>query len=323
MKCVQLECMLDDEGVPTMRVFVPESLNTCCSGRIGSCDRITYTASEKTGFVKRDVKAGECNTKFNVASDDLEYTNILNLYEESDDGLVVRDETEWRLKCKYPRAALKTVMYDTSRQVRNVTNDGVIPMKLEIFTPGYEALIPPPAIFKLKERVHVQASMPTHDELTLFPLKCWATDGKDPAGTLVKSMIDNGCDIEGTLNREPETTPVHSRFSFEAFRFKDVGSCKVYLHCDLLICATGDAKSRCAEGCKPGGRRRRSTSTEGSFISTQKVTFGPLLVGDNQQDAKTDVDGVTRMSRLKQVGEQLNKMMNNMRRGRRAFRHLF
>ena len=42
--------------------------------------------SERAGFVQRDVKAGECNTKFNVASDDLEYTNILNLYEESDDG---------------------------------------------------------------------------------------------------------------------------------------------------------------------------------------------------------------------------------------------
>ena len=60
-----------------------------------------------------------------------------------------------------------------------------------------------------------------------------------------------------------------------------------------------------------------------AFSRSQKVTCGPLLVGDNQQDAKTDVDGVTRMSRLKQVGEQLNKMMNNMRRGRRAFRHLF
>ena len=43
-------------------------------------------ASDRPGFVQRDVKAGECNTKFNVASDDLEYTNILNLYEESDDG---------------------------------------------------------------------------------------------------------------------------------------------------------------------------------------------------------------------------------------------
>ena len=37
--------------------------------------------------MKRDVRAGECSTKFNVASDDLEYSNILNLYEESDDGM--------------------------------------------------------------------------------------------------------------------------------------------------------------------------------------------------------------------------------------------
>lgn len=323
VKCVQLECMLDDEGVPTMRVFVPESLNTCCSGRIGSCDRITYEASDKTGFVKKDVKAGECNTKFNVASDDLEYTNILNLYEESDDGTVVRDETEWRLKCKYPRNQLKTVMFDTSRRVRNVTNDGVIPMKLEIFDANYVQLLPSPSVFKLKERVYVQASMPTHEELTLFPLKCWATDGKEPTGKPMKTLIVNGCDMESTLMRERETTPVHSRFSFDAFRFKDVGSCKVYVHCDLLICAANDPNSRCSQGClPPTGRRRRSTS-EGSFISTQSVTVGPLLVGDTQHDSKTDIDGVSRMERLQEVGKKLSQMMLNMRRGRRAFRERF
>lgn len=321
IKCVQLECMLDDEGVPTMRVYVPESLNTCCSGRIGSCDKITYMASDRPGFVQRDVKAGECNTKFNVASDDLEYTNILNLYEESDDGTVVRDETEWRLKCKYPRSQLKSVMYDTSRRVKNVTNDGVIPMKLEIFDFGYENLMPSPAIFKLKERVHVQASMPTHDELTLFPLKCWATDGADPAGSPVKTLIVNGCDVEPTIKRERETTPVHSRFSFDAFRFKDVGSCKVYVHCDLLICAAGDPASRCSQGCL-ANRLRRSAS-EGSFLSEQSLTVGPILVGDMQHDAKTEVDGVSRMVRLQQVGKKLSQMMLNLRRGRRAFRGTF
>jgi len=327
IKCVQLECMLDDEGVPTMRVFVPESLNTCCSGRIGSCDRIAYQPSERAGFVQRDVKAGECNTKFNVASDDLEYTNILNLYEESDDGTdfpVVRDETEWRLKCKYPRAQLKSVMYDTSRRVRNVTNDGMIPMKLELFDSEYEAVLPSPAIFKLKERVHVQASMPTHDKLTLFPVKCWATDGADPAGTPVKTLIVNGCDVEPTIKRERETTPVHSRFSFDAFRFKDVGSCKVYVHCDLLICAANDPGSRCSQGCIANRKKRSLSESDGSFLSTRSLTVGPILIGDTlQEDSKTSVDGVSRMIRLKEVGKKLSEMMLNMRRGRRAFRTRF
>lgn len=324
IKCVQLECMLDAEGVPTMRVFVPESLNTCCSGRIGSCDRISYVPSEKPGFVQKDVKAGECDTKFNVASDDLEYTNILNLYEESDDGLVVRDETEWRLKCKYPRNQLKTVMYDTFRRVRNVTNDGTIPMRLELFDVGYKNLLPSPAIFKLKERVHVEAAMPTHDALTLFPVKCWATDGADPAGAPVKTLIVNGCDVEPTVKRERETTPVHSRFSFEAFRFKDVGSCKVYVHCDLLICAAGDPQSRCSQGCIDNSHRRRRSITQGSFLSSQSVTVGPILVGDNQVDAeKTEVN--SRMLRLQAVGNRLKMMMVNMKRnrGRRAFRGRF
>ena len=65
--------------------------------------------------------------------------------------------------------------------------------------------------------------MPTHEELTLFPLKCWATDGADPAGSPMKTLIVNGCDVEPSIKREPETTPVHSRYSFEAFRFAKNG----------------------------------------------------------------------------------------------------
>jgi hypothetical protein len=50
------------------------------------------------GFLQKDIKAGECGTSFAVSEKNLEYGNVLNLYEESDDGLIIRDETEWRLK---------------------------------------------------------------------------------------------------------------------------------------------------------------------------------------------------------------------------------
>lgn len=310
-KCVQLDCMLDDEGVPTMRVFVPNALKSCCSGRIGSCDKIDFTDSSRTGFVQRDVKAGECNTKFNVAEEDLEYTNVLNLFELSDNEMVVRDETEWRLKCTFPRTQLQTVMYDTNRRVLNVTNAGLIPMKLEIFDCAYEEVMPSPAIFGLKERVCVQASMPTHDELEIFPLKCWTTHGESPDGEIRKDLIVNGCDVEGTLNREKDNSPVKSRFSFEAFRFMDVGSCKVYVHCDLLICAANDPGSRCAQGCV----NRMKRSLGGSYISSQSVTVGPIIIGDVQKDESKLMIHGTRMQRLTAVGQKLNMMMMNLRRG--------
>ena len=52
----------------------------------------------------------------------------------------------------------------------------------------------------------------------------------------------------------------------------------------------------------------------------QSVTVGPILVGDMQHDSKTELDGVSRMVRLQEVGKKLSQMMLNLKRGRRAFR---
>jgi len=326
--CVQLECFLNDEGVPTMRIFIPNLLNTCtpnsCQGRIGpskECDKVAYTDSEREGFMKKDVQAGECGTKFKVAAKDLEYTNVLNLFELSDDETIVRGETEWRLKCTYPREQLKTTSFDTNRKVDNITEPGHIPNVLEIFDCDYEAARPSgPFIYALKDKVCVQASMPTHDDLELFPVKCWATVGSDPAANKRKDLIVNGCGVEDTLTLDDAKTPVKKRFSFDAFRFMDEGTCKVYVHCDLLICDAGDANSRCKKGCVESRKKRSITNASGiggSFLSSKMVTIGPIIVGDTQKDAHLFIKGIDRMARLKAVGQKLN-WLTRMRQGRKS-----
>jgi hypothetical protein len=248
--------------------------------------------------------------------DNLEYTNSLYLLQLSDDDTVVRDESEWRLQCNYPRQQMQSTLYETFSKVHNTTRNGFIDMKLEIYDCAYLELKPSPAIFKLKDRVCVQASMSTHDRLKLFPLKCWATTGRESDGVPSKLLIDNGCDVETTLRREPDTTPVHSRFSFDAFRFKD-GTCKVYVHCDLLICAANDPSSRCSQGCLRDGSRAKRSINQGMYLSTKRVMIGPVVIGDTlPETSDRNVDGTNRANRLEDVGAKLAKMMQNLRESR-------
>ena len=71
---------------------------------------------------------------------------------------VIRDETEWNLKCRYPREDRKTVVYETRTGVKNVSNVGVIPIDMKIFNAQYSFPLPSPSVFKLRDRVYVQVS---------------------------------------------------------------------------------------------------------------------------------------------------------------------
>ena len=73
---------------------------------------------------------------------------------------VIFDESKWHLECSYPREDIKTVVYETSSGMKNVSDFGQLPVEMAIFNAQYTAkLVPIPAIFKLGARVHVQVSL--------------------------------------------------------------------------------------------------------------------------------------------------------------------
>lgn len=56
-------------------------------------------------------------------------------------------------------------------------------------------------------------------------------------------------------------------------------------------------------------------SLGGSYISSQSVTVGPIIIGDVQKDESKLMIHGTRMQRLAAVGQKLNMMMMSLRRG--------
>ena len=73
---------------------------------------------------------------------------------------VIFDESKWHLECSYPREDIKTVVYETSSGMKNVSDFGQLPVEMAIFNSQYTAkLVPILAIFKLRARVHVQVCL--------------------------------------------------------------------------------------------------------------------------------------------------------------------
>jgi len=333
--CPQVECLLDDNGVPTMRVMLHESIYSETRPAIGICSDMTFNPlpadAKKPGYFYTDIQAGQCGTLFYVFEKDLEYSNVLNLFQESDNGMVIRDEAEFKLKCSYPRKDLKTTIFHPSRRVSDVSSTGVVPMEMEIFNEDFTTMLPKPPIFPLRARIHVQASMATYDKLELFPQNCWTTPGSDPEGAVRKDLIANGCPRERTLETHLPQTPVHTRFSFEAFRFHG-GNCTVYIHCELLICKANNPESSCTKGCQEGrssssSSRSKRSAPAGSFFMSGRVSSGSLIVADvwtpevSRTIARNIVstgslgDSVDRTSRLDKVGRRLAIMMQSIKRG--------
>jgi len=164
----------------------------------------------------------------------------------------------------------------------------------------------------------------THDELTLYASKCWATYHREPNSRPMRELI-NSCDTTETVRRGATNSPLEQRFSFDAFRFNVQGqnnnkkTCEVFVHCDLLICKTGDANSRCNE-CNYRRRGKRSAlssqSTDGSFISKESLTVGPFIISETRPGYPASADGLDRMNRLDAVGQRLSEMMQQMRNKR-------
>ena len=80
----------------------------------------------------------------------------------------------------------------------------------------------------------------------------------------------------------PATQVAIYRFKTEAFKF--IGKYPfVFVHCHIRICDATDSKSRCAQGCLRGERKRRDviTSSETDADKLYPLAQGPLMLADD------------------------------------------
>ncbi|KAI8513894.1 hypothetical protein Bbelb_082180 [Branchiostoma belcheri] len=100
------------------------------------------------------------------------------------------------------------------------------------------------------------------DNLELLALHCLATPSTDPDDSPSVSIIQDGCDIDTTLQLNTElSNDMALYYSIQSFTFPNVvDPSLVYIHCTMVVCFKDDPDSRCSEGCTPARRRRRAVS---------------------------------------------------------------
>lgn len=138
------------------------------------------------------------------------------------------------------------------------------------------------SLYKLGEVVTLQISgdnslLPSIT-LAASPMNCYSTSDGINANKyyLVSDRCpsDPTCTVQQTSNRSMDV-------SFEAYKYKNLESSRVYLHCEILLClSTGSVDPRC-QGCPNKKRRRRSILTDGKDFKV--MTVGPIEIVNPEQ----------------------------------------
>lgn len=89
------------------------------------------------------------------------------------------------------------------------------------------------------------------------------------------NIIQHGCLQDSTLQTYPTTDRRLQRFSFHAFKFKDVPG--VYLSCDVVICHNRTSANRCAQGCLSSRQKRDIHNSDSASLAV-----GPILLNKNK-----------------------------------------
>ncbi|XP_019634953.1 PREDICTED: ZP domain-containing protein-like [Branchiostoma belcheri] len=127
------------------------------------------------------------------------------------------------------------------------------------------------------------------DNLELFARDCVSTPTTSPDHSTRVNIIDDGCQVDQTLQKDPALSNDKAQYySVAAFTFPNaLDSSLVYFHCTMIICFKDDPDSRCKQGCiLPAARPRRAVSdgTEGrvrresSRDQAVDITRGPFQV---------------------------------------------
>ncbi|XP_078687686.1 uncharacterized protein LOC144919908 [Branchiostoma floridae x Branchiostoma belcheri] len=266
--------------------------------------RATYTETEVT------IRTGlqECGTTQESSDDKLIFSNEAFGSPVVQDNGAVRGATFSKsFQCEFVSQFVisqeQNILFNIppSRvQVVNAENQFTFEMHMfpsVDFTETYKSADYPVQVSP-SDQVHFGLSVNSPlDNLELFALHCLATPSDDPEASPSVNIIQDGCDIDTTLQlNNARSGDMASYYSIQSFTFPNVDDPSlVYIHCTMVVCFKDDPDSRCSEGCIPATRRRRAVSDMSEARvrraserdETVTISQGPLKVvrGEKQASA--------------------------------------
>ncbi|TDH17486.1 hypothetical protein EPR50_G00008900 [Perca flavescens] len=217
------------------------------------------------------VPLNACGTQIEEDDENLIFKNEITTVDSTEYLITRKNQLEVQFYCQYPKHGNVTLGFTAHR--RNVT----------VWEKGF-------GTFTYQFEFYPNAQFQTQIDPNDYPLEAAPYDNPNYWPTY--PIIDNGCNVDPTVEIH---SPAHQRqfqFSMEAFKFIGLHD-QVYISCSVLICAAGSPSSRCSQGCLNSTsaghqhhRRRReaATQTVRHFISQ-----GPLRLRRAAESYKSPV----------------------------------
>ncbi|CAI9606326.1 unnamed protein product [Staurois parvus] len=219
-----------------------------------------------------EVPLTSCGTLKKVVDHTISYTNSISA---STVGVITRHrQLQVIVTCELGKDSIAEIMYVTEDDIiQEYTGSGDYDVSLAFYptedfsTPVQDS----PYFIELDETVFLQATVQSSDaNLTVFVDTCFASpqaNFQSPNYDLIRS----GCIKDDTYNNI-QSGSGYARFTFSAFKFLNIHP-SLYLQCQLVICDSNDAGSRCDQGCIT--RERRDL---GSKVWRTNAVVGPILL---------------------------------------------
>ncbi|XP_075011498.1 CUB and zona pellucida-like domain-containing protein 1 [Calonectris borealis] len=212
-----------------------------------------------------------CGTTKKDEGQSITYTNIISLSKTS--SIITRQKSiEIIAKCKMENNSTLEVIYITKNNIiQNTAAVGRYNVSMSFYDSDSfsKPVLQSPYYVDLNQTLFAQVSLHSTDpNLLVFVDTCIASPQPD-FGSLAYDLIRSGCNKDDTVVTYPPIEH-YGRFKFNAFRFlRSFPS--VYLQCDILICDSNNANSRCTEGCI--SRHKRAIS---SYTWKTNTVVGPI-----------------------------------------------
>jgi hypothetical protein len=125
----------------------------------------------------------------------------------------------------------------------------------------------PPVEIESNQKVFIQITLKAK-LFQVVPVDCWASSEKEFTSDLLYDLVKNGCPVEDSFKFHDGDDDVERKSQF-SFKFQEVQTKQVYLHCKINLCDPTDDDGKCKTDCK----KRRSVKHD-----LKKVSAGPFLV---------------------------------------------
>ncbi|XP_078694923.1 uncharacterized protein LOC144923909 isoform X2 [Branchiostoma floridae x Branchiostoma belcheri] len=300
---VNVDCHQDYMTVTFPRAALTE-VNVETMHLLNDSCRATYTETEVT------LRTGlqECGTTQESSEDKIIFSNeAFGSPVEQDNGAVRGATFRKRFQCEFVSQFVvsqeRNILFNIPPprvEVVNAENQFTFEMHMfpsADFTDTYRSADYP---VQVTPSDHLNFGLSVNsplDNLELLALHCLATPSTDPADSPSVSIIQDGCDIDTTLQLNTDlSNDMALYYSIQSFTFPNVvDPSLVYIHCTMVVCFKDDPDSRCSEGCIPARRRRRAVSDMSEARvrraserdQTAHMTQGPFQVKNGQEQAST------------------------------------